>query len=213
MTRTLFTLLAVIVLVFEISAQDKVFTASDYIKELTPKSINGLSWRPGQDAFTWIENESLIQKTILNPAKADTLLKLEALNKNMKELKESELRRFPQISWTGSSSLYFVDQNRIFLYDLSSSRLKKVNEFDSSGENVTISDKSFNAAYTIKNNLFAAVNGVTIQVNGGDEKEIVYGQIPSRNEFGINAGIYWSPDGKKIAFYRVDQSEVPSYRC
>ena len=131
MTRTLFTLLAVIVLAFEISAQDKVFTASDYLnRELTPKSINGLSWRPGLDAFTWIENESLIQRTVVNPGKADTILKLEALNAKIKELKESELRRFPSISWTGSSSFYFTGQNMIFLYDLSSSSLMKVNEYD-----------------------------------------------------------------------------------
>ncbi|MDX9907085.1 MAG: DPP IV N-terminal domain-containing protein [Bacteroidales bacterium] len=212
MTRTLFTLLAVIVLAFEISAQDKVFTASDYLnRELTPKSINGLSWRPGIDAFTWIENESLIQRTVVNPGKADTILKLEALNAKIKELKESELRRFPSISWTGSSSFYFTGQNMIFLYDLSSSRLMKVNEYDGSGENVTISNKSFNVAWTIENNLFVSVGGESVQVNGGDDKEIVYGQIPSRNEFGINSGIYWSPDGKKIAFYRIDQSEVTSY--
>lgn len=212
MTRTLFTLLAVIVLAFEISAQDKVFTASDYLnRELTPKSINGLSWRPGIDAFTWIANESLIQRTVVNPGKADTILKLEALNAKIKELKESELRRFPSISWTGSSSFYFTGQNMIFLYDLSSSRLMKVNEYDGSGENVTISNKSFNVAWTIENNLFVSVGGESVQVNGGDDKEIVYGQIPSRNEFGINSGIYWSPDGKKIAFYRIDQSEITSY--
>lgn len=197
---------------FNIAAQDKVFTASDYLnRELSPLSINGLSWRPGLNSFTWTENGSLIQKTVLNPAKADTILKLEALNLKMKELKESELSRFPSISWTGSNSFYFVVQNRIFLYDLSSSRLKKVNEYDGSGENVTISGRSFNAAYTIKNNLFVAIDEVTIQVNGEENNDIVYGQIPSRNEFGINAGIYWSPDGKKLAFYRIDQSEVTDY--
>lgn len=197
---------------FNIAAQDKVFIASDYLnRELSPLSINGLSWRPGLNSFTWTENGSLIQKTVLNPAKADTILKLEALNLKMKELKESELSRFPSISWTGSNSFYFVVQNRIFLYDLSSSRLKKVNEYDGSGENVTISGRSFNAAYTIKNNLFVAIDEVTIQVNGEENNDIVYGQIPSRNEFGINAGIYWSPDGKKLAFYRIDQSEVTDY--
>ena len=33
---------------------------------------------------------------------------------------------------------------------------------------------------------------------------IVYGQTVSRNEFGISGGIFWSPDGKNIAFYRKD---------
>lgn len=212
MKKTLSTILISIALVLNIKAQDKLFTAADYLnRELSPKSITGLSWRTGQDSFTWIENHSLIQKTVKNPAKADTILKLESLNSKMKELKLSELQRFPSISWIERDRFYFRDQNRIYLYDLSASKLMKVNEFNSSGENVTISDKSFNVAWTIENNLFAAVDGETIQVAGGDNKDIVYGQIPSRNEFGINASLYWSPDGNKIAFYRIDQSEVKDY--
>ena len=212
MTRTIFIILISIALDLNIAAQDKVFTASDYLnRELSPKSITGLSWRAGQDAFTWIENNCLIQKTVKNHVKADTIMKLESLNSKMKELKQTELRQFPSISWTGRDSFYFRDQNMIFLYDLSASKLTKVNEFDASGENVTISDRSFNVAWTVENNLFVALNGETIQVNGEENKDIVYGQVPSRNEFGINAGIYWSPDGKKIAYYRIDQSEVTDY--
>ena len=147
MTRKIFTLLVVIVLAFETSAQDKVFSASDYLnRELSPKSISGLSWRPGLNSFTWIENESLIQKTVINPSEADIILKLDELNLKMKELKENELNRFPFISWNGSNSFYFTAENRIVLFDLSSSKLMKVNEYDGSGENVTVSGNSLNVA-------------------------------------------------------------------
>lgn len=40
---------------------------------------------------------------------------------------------------------------------------------------------------------------------------IVYGQTVSRNEFGISGGIFWSPDGKNIAFYRKDESKVTDF--
>ena len=174
MKRTLFTILISIALGLNTAAQDKLFTASDYLnRELSPKSITGLSWRTGLDAFTWIENNCLIQKTIKNPALADTILKLESLNSKLREFKQNELRQFPSISWTGSNSFYFRDQNGIFLYDLSASKLTKVNEFDSSGENMTISGKSFNVAWTVGNNLFVALNGETIQVNSGENQDIV----------------------------------------
>ena len=42
-------------------------------------------------------------------------------------------------------------------------------------------------------------------------REIVYGQSVHRNEFGINKGTFWSPDGKRLAFYRMDQSMVTDY--
>ncbi|MDO4790184.1 MAG: DPP IV N-terminal domain-containing protein [Porphyromonas sp.] len=42
-------------------------------------------------------------------------------------------------------------------------------------------------------------------------REVVYGEIPHRNEFGINDGMFWSPDGRLLAFYRMDQSMVTDY--
>jgi len=43
------------------------------------------------------------------------------------------------------------------------------------------------------------------------DKGIVYGQSVSRNEFGINGGIFFSPDSTKLAFYRKDESKVFDY--
>lgn len=40
---------------------------------------------------------------------------------------------------------------------------------------------------------------------------IVYGQSVHQNEFGISGGLFWSPDGNKLAFYRMDQSMVAPY--
>ncbi len=42
-------------------------------------------------------------------------------------------------------------------------------------------------------------------------REIVYGQSVHRNEFGIDKGTFWSPDGQRLAFYRMDQSMVTDY--
>ncbi|MBQ2109141.1 MAG: DPP IV N-terminal domain-containing protein [Bacteroidales bacterium] len=41
--------------------------------------------------------------------------------------------------------------------------------------------------------------------------EITYGQIVSRNEFGINAGTFWSPDKTRLAYYRNDESLVTTF--
>ena len=42
-------------------------------------------------------------------------------------------------------------------------------------------------------------------------REIVYGQSVHRDEFGISKGLFWSPDGMRLAFYRMDQSMVKDY--
>ena len=44
-----------------------------------------------------------------------------------------------------------------------------------------------------------------------DGKNVVYGETVSRNEFGINAGWFMSPDSSKVAFYRKDQTKVTEF--
>ena len=49
------------------------------------------------------------------------------------------------------------------------------------------------------------------QLTTDGSREIVYGQSVHRNEFGIDKGTFWSPDGQRLAFYRMDQSMVTDY--
>ena len=49
------------------------------------------------------------------------------------------------------------------------------------------------------------------QLSVDGNREIVYGQSVHRNEFGITKGTFWSPDGQRLAFYRMDQSMVTDY--
>ncbi|MBP3789505.1 MAG: S9 family peptidase [Prevotella sp.] len=49
------------------------------------------------------------------------------------------------------------------------------------------------------------------QLSTDGSREIVYGEAVHRNEFGINEGTFWSPDGQRLAFYRMDQSMVTDY--
>ena len=48
-------------------------------------------------------------------------------------------------------------------------------------------------------------------VERGDDYNIVLGESVHRNEFGIDGGLFWSPKGSRLAFYRMDQSMVADY--
>ena len=54
-------------------------------------------------------------------------------------------------------------------------------------------------------------DGAPVQLSTDGSREIVYGQAVHRNEFGIRKGTFFSPDGKKLAFYRMDQTMVADY--
>ena len=49
------------------------------------------------------------------------------------------------------------------------------------------------------------------QLTTDGSREIVYGEAVHRNEWGIEKGTFWSPDGQRLAFYRMDQSMVTDY--
>ena len=54
-------------------------------------------------------------------------------------------------------------------------------------------------------------NGEEHQLTTDGSREIVYGESVHRDEFGISEGLFWSPDGQRLAFYKKDQSRIPSY--
>ena len=67
-------------------------------------------------------------------------------------------------------------------------------------------------AFVKDDNLYVTdADGKTRQLTTDGSHDIVYGQSVHRDEFGIYKGTFWSPDGKRLAFYRMDQSMVTDY--
>jgi len=67
-------------------------------------------------------------------------------------------------------------------------------------------------AYTVKGSLYCQYGDEDkVLVAQAQDNDIVYGESVSRNEFGIDRGIFWSPDGRLLAFYRKDQSGVSEF--
>ena len=67
-------------------------------------------------------------------------------------------------------------------------------------------------AYVEDNQLFVVDGeGHQQQLTSDGSRDVVYGSAVHRNEFGITKGTFWSPDGQRLAFYRMDQSMVADY--
>ena len=81
------------------------------------------------------------------------------------------------------------------------------------GETETHWNKTSRTSAYVKDNQLWITNaeGQTKQLTTDGSREIVYGQAVHRNEFGIEEGIFWAPDGNRFAFYRMDQSMVTDY--
>ena len=67
-------------------------------------------------------------------------------------------------------------------------------------------------AYVENHQLFVKnADGNVVQLTTDGSREIVYGQAVHRDEWGINGGLFWSPKGDKLAFYRMDQTMVTDF--
>lgn len=67
--------------------------------------------------------------------------------------------------------------------------------------------------YSEDHNIYVqrSADATPVQVTKDGTRQVVYGEAVHRNEFGINDGIFLSPDKKQYAFYRMDQSMVTDY--
>ncbi len=67
--------------------------------------------------------------------------------------------------------------------------------------------------FTDQGSLFARdnVREESFVIAPADGPNLVFGETVSRNEFGIEAGWYMSPDSAKVAFYRKDQAMVTQF--
>ncbi len=108
---------------------------------------------------------------------------------------------------SNGSKTYFVDWKK----------KKCVDEVDfEDGENLLEANTQQNAfAFLKDSNLYVrtVTNGKQndTQLSTDGSRNIVYGQSVHRDEFGISKGTYWSPEGQKLAFYRMDQRMVTDY--
>ena len=67
-------------------------------------------------------------------------------------------------------------------------------------------------AFVKGENLYVCnAQGTHKQLTKDGSRDIVYGQSVHRDEFGIYKGTFWSNDGQKLAFYRMDQAMVADY--
>ena len=101
--------------------------------------------------------------------------------------------RFPS---SVDSPVQFWSRSGSGFYDLKTKRQLSFLTFPDKSENHDISTENQSLAYTIENNLFILdKKGKTTPLSAEENKGIVYGQAVHRNEFGINKGTFWSPNG------------------
>ena len=169
------------------------------------ETIPGLKW--WGDVCIKPESDKLVA---INPknGKETVLITLEKLNEGLKKAGEEELKSTMGIAfpWEGEKWMLIRSNNFYVVYNFATEKVEAKTPYREGAANFDYNKASKNLAYTIDNNLYVNDQEVTNEPEG-----IVCGQTVHRNEFGINKGTFWSPSGKLLAFYRMDESMVSQY--
>ncbi|VFB04655.1 Prolyl tripeptidyl peptidase precursor [Chryseobacterium taihuense] len=194
-------------------AQTQKFTMAEAVNgmrsNLAVKNISQFSWSADSKSYIQgVKGGYLI--TDLKTNKQDTLISLYQVNKNFPDKK---LKALPSVKFISNSNAYFTANNQMFWVEKSGSdwKVKKNYTLDPETANVKTLADNQTIVYTVKNNLFINKNGKVTAITKDSDENIVNGQAVHRNEFGINEGIFASPNSENVAFYRMDQTMVADY--
>ena len=213
----LITLATTLLLSLQATAQEKKFftpvDASSNNRSLFAQRPNQLKWIGDTDILMKVDGKQIVTMT---PGKKgeNVFLTLDEINGYAHEAGLDSLRRIPQLTWLNDYQCYFyamgkegITLNRM---NLKTKKVETMTSMPQGAENQNICEKTMRVAYTVKNNLFVADGGKQIQITDNPEG-VVAGQSVHRNEFAINGGIFWSPDGSQLAYYSMDESMVTDY--
>lgn len=155
-----------------------------------------------------------VQDTCLylgKPGNVKPVLSLSALNRALAGYGQNPIRLkwFPSVTFVSENEFRFVANRQVFHYNLAKHSLAFRFCIPEEIDNSDIEYATGRMAYNKGNNLYI-VSGKTVAVESPD-LDVVYGQSVHRNEFGISKGTFWSPQGNRLAFYRMDQSMVTDY--
>ena len=197
------------------SGMNKLFTLED----LNFGGTNYANLRPQNMWLTWW-GEKLIQTDVeecytidIKTGKKSRLFTLDDINKWADSNDETYVRHLMNATFPyPDKPIVALGNKKAFI--LVDFEAKKIIWQDSiSGQEANDwNPESRATAYVEDHQLFVADGeGKKHQLSTDGSREIVYGQSVHRNEFGIEKGTFWSPDGQRLAFYRMDQSMVTDY--
>ncbi len=212
-------LLFVILIGIQGFSQKKNFTVSDAVmgqwRQFAPDKPDGITTYTGTDDFTYVENYSTIYRLSVSGKDKTILASLSEINEALGKVFLEKISYIPywDYSWKSPDLLVFTINSNYIVYNIKEKVVEYAAKLPKDAENIMPHTETGYVAFTEKNNLFFMGNNYEIiQITNEENEGIVCGSdYVHRQEFGIDKGIFWSPKGNLLAFYRKDETMVSDY--
>ncbi len=199
-------------------SQNKKLTMEDAIWNqwfaLAPKNNLQTRWVGDSYNYCYIsEDYQKIYKGNINTPDVEVLCSVFDVKKRLVSANLKEISYFYDIQWINEHQFYHSIGDFAYIYDTKQEKIVESFNAYEGADKLYYSKEANAVAFCNKGDLFMLNNKRKITKIASDfDENIVFGTDKiHRNEFGINDGIFWSPKGNFIAFYRKDQTMVADY--
>lgn len=180
----------------------------------SPRSVRSLNWMNDGQFYSALANNKIIKYSVRTGEEVETIVNGDELELNISTYSFNEDESIVLIM-TDRQSIYRRSYTAVFyLFDRSTRSVRKLSEGRQSY--ATLSPDNSKVAFTRDNNLFY------IDLKTGDEiavtedgkfNYIINGSTDwvYEEELYLTQAFAWSPDSKRLAYYRMDESGVKEY--
>jgi dipeptidyl-peptidase-4 len=200
-------------------AQNGLLTLDESIQgvrnRFAPRTFKSFGWAGADHVFysDTLQGQSRLWKEKADGTPAGAL-PMRALNRALKERSLDTLRDFPAtLAWTSAERFWMETGGKKVAVSFPSGAIEQVlfSGMPSKTENRDVAPNDSAVAYTRTNNLYLWYKNREWALSNDTNLKVVNGYAAHRNEFGITKGIFWSPNGMALAYYRMDQRAIKGY--
>lgn len=213
-------------------AGGKEFTIEDIFSsgKFASKSVRGLQWAPDGKSYSVIETDTASKSAAIFSVTVPARVKSLVVSGAMMKLNDGDPAfRFTSYQWSpDGKSILFVSAppekqylsrltpaGNLFLYDIAAKKFSRITNVSVPQYNQKFSPDGKKLGYVRENNIYVydIASGKETAVTNDGAEHIINGKFDwvYEEEFGISDGWRWSPDGTRIAFWRLDERRVPEY--
>ncbi len=196
---------------------EQIWQTYDYYGE----SFNGFTFLKDGRSYTRLERNEIVAYDLESGVRREVLLRGDALEKANGWAGEIDSYTFSEdetkiLLSTDTRSIYRHSTEAFyFVYDRQSKKLTPV--YAAARHRLASLNKAGDkVAFVLDNNLYYhdLKLGKIVQITqDGETNAIINGATDwvYEEEFGFDRGFQWSPDGLRIAYYRMDERQVPEF--
>jgi dipeptidyl-peptidase-4 len=202
-----------------LNLEETVFGPRTY----APTTIVSPTWIPASNNISYLDPtyQRLMHRSADKNGSEEIIVNKQDLENALKAKWPQEtfsLRMFPyDYKWKDNRTLTLEingkSKSYLFDFDTQQKTISNAVSTNTDAKNKEVSPDRSKIAYLIDNNIFVVdASGKTVSITTDQDAGIVNGSdYTHRQEFGINKGLWWSPQNDQLLYYRKDETMVTKY--